>query len=145
MCYAEEGGRSLRRFVLKASLVFSLPMLVLLPGNGVLGRPSGDLALRASVRGQWFGCHYFGVQSRGVGVVAFSFSRALFAIERADVDFVVNFAALFIMLTLGLWLVRALGPLGAALGLLVASLAILGARVGAFLRLGDRIRGPQVR
>jgi O-antigen/teichoic acid export membrane protein len=78
-----------------------------------------------------------------VFVVAFLFSRALFAIERADVDFVVNFVALFIMLTLGLWLVRVLGPLGAALGWLGANLATSGVKAGAFLRLQARISGGQ--
>ena len=60
-----------------------------------------------------------------VSAAAFSFSRALFAIDRADLDCLVNFTALFIMVTLGLWLVRAFGPFGAALGLLGASFATL--------------------
>jgi O-antigen/teichoic acid export membrane protein len=58
-----------------------------------------------------------------VSAAAFTFSRSLFAIGRADVDFMVNFAALFVLLTLGLWLVRAWGPLGAAYGLLIANIA----------------------
>ena len=52
-----------------------------------------------------------------VFAASFSFSRALMAIERADLDFLVNFAALFIMVILGFWLVRAYGTLGAAIGL----------------------------
>ena len=70
-----------------------------------------------------------------VTAAAFSFSRALFAIERADLDFLVNFAALFIMVTLGFWLVRAFGPLGAAIGLLGANFVTSAVRAGAFLRL----------
>ena len=65
----------------------------------------------------------------------FSFSRALFAIERADLDFALNFAAIFIMLTLGLWLVKTYGPLGAALGLNIAGVVTSILRVGAFLKL----------
>jgi O-antigen/teichoic acid export membrane protein len=65
----------------------------------------------------------------------FSFSRALFAIGRANTDFLVNFAALFIMLTLGLGLVRHFGPRGAAIGMVGASLLTSIVRVGAFLWL----------
>ena len=60
------------------------------------------------------------------------------AIERADLDFLVNFAALFVMVTLGFWLVRAFGPLGAAIGLLGANLATSAVRAGVFLRLPAR-------
>ncbi len=76
-----------------------------------------------------------------MSVVAFSFSRALFAIERAEVDFVVNFVALFIMVTLGLWLVRSFGVAGAAFGLLIANTAASGVRYVAFrilIRSGAR-------
>jgi O-antigen/teichoic acid export membrane protein len=70
-----------------------------------------------------------------LSAVVFSFSRALFAIERADLDFVLNFAAIAIMLTLGVWLVKTHGPLGAAIGLLVAGGVTSVLRVGAFFRL----------
>ena len=46
-----------------------------------------------------------------VSAAAFTYSRALFAMGRADLDFINNFAALFVLLTLGLWLVRAWKPL----------------------------------
>lgn len=70
-----------------------------------------------------------------VSAATFSFSRALMAVERADLDFLVNFVALFIMVSLGFWLVRAFGPVGAAIGLLGATLATSAVRVGVFLRL----------
>jgi O-antigen/teichoic acid export membrane protein len=140
--YAAEGPRALRRLVLKMTAALSPPMsllcIVLIFWGGRL------IAL------------LYGRQYAGNGLVvailalnllvtaaAFSFSRALFAIERADVDFLVNFAALFIMVTLGLWLVRAFGPLGAAFGLLGASLVTSAARAAAFLRLPARISGGQ--
>ena len=66
---------------------------------------------------------------------SFPCSRALFAIERADLDFALNFAAIFIMLTLGLWLVKIHGPFGAALGLIIAGGVTSILRVGAFLKL----------
>jgi hypothetical protein len=60
------------------------------------------------------------------------------AIERADLDFLLNFAALFIMVTVGFWLVRAYGPIGAAIGLLAATLVTSAVKAGAFLRLLSR-------
>jgi O-antigen/teichoic acid export membrane protein len=77
-----------------------------------------------------------------VTAVAFAFSRALFAVERADLDFRLNLAAVAIMMTLGLWLVRSYGPLGAALGLLIAIVSTSGVRTAVFLMLpvGDIVR-----
>jgi O-antigen/teichoic acid export membrane protein len=73
-----------------------------------------------------------------VFATSFSFSRALMAIERADLDFLVNFAALFIMVVVGFWLVRAFGTLGAAIGLLAANFVTSAVRAGVFLRLPAR-------
>ena len=108
--YAAEGPRALRRLVLKITAVIALPTSLLWLVMFFWG---GRLI------GLLYGRQYAGNNSVVsilalnllVTAVAFSFSRALFAMERADVDFLVNFAALFIMLTLGFWLVRALGPL----------------------------------
>jgi O-antigen/teichoic acid export membrane protein len=125
---------ALRRLVLKISSIIALPVsllcLVLMSWGGRLiallyGRQYAGNGLVVAIL----------ALNLLVTVVAFSFSRALFAIERADVDFLLNFAALFIMVTLGLWLVRSLGPLGAALGLLGANIVTSAIRAGAFLRL----------
>ena len=70
-----------------------------------------------------------------VFAASFTFSRALMAIERADLDFLANFAALFVMVALGFWLVRAFGPLGAAIGFLAANFVTSAVRAGIFLRL----------
>jgi O-antigen/teichoic acid export membrane protein len=64
--------------------------------------------------------------------IAFAFSRALFAMERSDVDFKVNFIPLFILLTCGVWLVRSFGPIGAAFGLLLANMAATAVRFASF-------------
>ena len=53
--YAEEGRRSLRRFVLKASIAFLLPMLLFCVAMTLLRRHSGNLAVRPQICGQWFG------------------------------------------------------------------------------------------
>jgi len=132
--YAQSGHRALRRFVFQvAGLVAALMsifclfvfvwgnhMVALLYGRQYLGNglTLAVLALNVTVQ-----------------ALAFCFSRALFAVDRADLDFATNFAALFIMLTLGLWLVRVYGPLGAAFGLLGANLVTSAVRAFLFLRL----------
>lgn len=73
-----------------------------------------------------------------VTAVAFAFSRALFAVERADLDFRLNLAAIAIMATLGVWLVHNYGPLGAAIGLLSAIVLTSAVRAPVFLMLPVR-------
>jgi O-antigen/teichoic acid export membrane protein len=132
--YAAKGPIDLHRLVLKITAVIAIPMSLLCFVMFIWG---GRLLTLL------YGFQYAG-NSLIVAIlafnllftaVAFSFSRALFAVDRAHVDFLVNFTALFIMITLGLWLVRAFGPLGAAFGVLVANFATTAARAAAFLRL----------
>jgi O-antigen/teichoic acid export membrane protein len=140
--YAAEGPRALRRLVLKITAVVALPMSLLC----IVMIFWGD-RLIVLLYGRQYAGNSLVVAILALNLLvtasAFSFSRALFAIERADVDFLVNFAALFIMVTLGLWLVRAFGPFGAALGLLGGGLVTSAIRAGAFLRLPARISGGQ--
>lgn len=140
--YAEEGARASRRFVLRASAAFVLPMLLFGLAMMFGGGPLVTLLYGHQYAGNGLAVTILAF-NLAVSAVAFSFSRALLAIERADLDFVVNLLALFIMVTLGLWLVRLLGPLGAAFGLLGANLVTSGAKAGAFLRLPARISGGQ--
>jgi O-antigen/teichoic acid export membrane protein len=48
----------------------------------------------------------------------FSLSRSLFAIERANIDFVINLTAIIIQITFGVWLISNFGIIGAAYGYL---------------------------
>jgi O-antigen/teichoic acid export membrane protein len=138
--YVAEGPKALRRLVLKMTAVIVVPLSLLC----VVMIFWGD-----SLVTLLYGRQYAGNSSvlailalnLLVTAAAFPFTRALFAIERADLDFLGNFVALFIMLTLGLWLVRAFGPLGAALGLLGAGFVTSAAKAGAFLRLPTIISG----
>jgi O-antigen/teichoic acid export membrane protein len=132
--YATRGQIGLRKFVLKISGSMAVPVALLT----LIMITWGDRFI-----GLLYGSRYTG-NGRVVAVLAcnlllsavvFSYSRALFAIERADLDFGLNFAAISIMLTLGLWLVKTHGPLGAALGLIIAGGVTSILRVGAFLKL----------
>jgi O-antigen/teichoic acid export membrane protein len=130
--YAAKGPKALRRVVLKITAIIAVPVSLL---SLVLCIWGGRLA------GLLYGRQYTGnnlvvailALNLLVGALAFSFSRGLFAVDRARVDFLINFAALFVMVTLGLWLVYAYGPLGAALGLLGATSASSAMRAILFL------------
>jgi O-antigen/teichoic acid export membrane protein len=140
--FAAKGQRALRRFVLKIS--------------GMLAVPVGLLTLVLIFWGDRFVAFLYGKRYAGNGLVVavlavnllftamgFSFSRALLAMERARVDFVLNLVALVIMLTLGLWLVRTHGALGAAIGLVGATLATTLVKAGIFLNYPAQTHRPQ--
>lgn len=73
-----------------------------------------------------------------VSVVAFSFSRGLFALNQAYLDMKVNFVAVGVLATTGIWLAWSMGPVGAAIGLLLANLAATTIRGRAFFRVTER-------
>ena len=132
--YAAKGHRALNRLVFKvtavvAPLMFLLCLVMLGWGDRLL-----TLLYGRQYAGNGFVVAILALNFM-VSAIAFAFSRALFAIDRARLDFLVNFAALFVMVTLGLWLVRTFGPLGAAFGLLGANFVTSVARVGFFMRL----------
>jgi len=136
--YAAKGHVALRGFVFKTTAFVAAPV--------------SFLCLVMFIWGGRLLTSFYGPQYAGNGLIvailalnvlisalAFSFSRALFAIDRANLDFLVNFTALFIMITAGLWLVRAFGPLGAAFGMLAANSLTSAVRAVAFLKLPGRI------
>jgi O-antigen/teichoic acid export membrane protein len=140
--YAANGLIALHRLVLNITVVVAAPMLM--------------FSLAMFVWGGRILTLLYGSQYLGNGIIvailalnllvtaaAFSFSRALFAVNRANTDFLVNFTALFIMLTVGLWLVRAYGPIGAAFGLLGANFATSAVRAGVFLKLPNPVSARQ--
>lgn len=135
--YAASGPKELRRFVVKISGVLAFPVsllcLVLIVWGGriialLYGRQYAGNSLVVAILSL----------NLLVFATSFSFSRALMAMERADLDFLVNFAALFIMVIMGFWLVRAYSTLGAAIGLLAANFVTSAVRAGVFLRLPVR-------
>ena len=74
-----------------------------------------------------------------ISAIAFSFSRGLFALERADDDFKVNLVALAIMVTVGVSLAYAYGVIGAAIGLIASNLTATTLRAIVF----DRRTAPR--
>jgi O-antigen/teichoic acid export membrane protein len=132
--FAAKGPEALRRLVLRLSALVAVPLslltvVLLLWGGHLIALLYGK---RYSGNGSVVAVLAFTILVTAVG---FSFSRALFVIERADLDFWFNVVAILIMVTLGLWLVRVYGPLGAAVGLLTATAVTSVIRAIIFLRL----------
>jgi O-antigen/teichoic acid export membrane protein len=73
--------------------------------------------------------------------VGFAVSRGLFALERAQIDFYVNFAALASFLVFGIALVRWMGPIGAAVAQLATNVLATSIRAVAFARSTHRLQG----
>ena len=125
--YAFDGTVGLRRFVFRATLIAAVPVSIFCAAMMLLG---GQVIVLL------YGRQYLGnglivgilALNLSISAMASSFSRGLFAIERADIDFAVNVIALLIMLTVGLWLVRSFAIVGSALGLFVANAVTSAAR-----------------
>ncbi|HPG67282.1 MAG TPA: hypothetical protein PLO37_10585 [Candidatus Hydrogenedentes bacterium] len=132
--YAERGAAALRRYVLGTCAVFCVPMVPFCAALWWLGDPLVVLLYGEKYAGNGFIVALLSVNLLALAV-AFSFSRALFVIERADVDFAVNFVALLVLLSFGIWMVRSYSVLGAACGLLAANVAALATRGFAFAGL----------
>ena len=135
--YADGGASALRPFVLKSSALFSVPMWAL---SGIMLVTGGPLVALL------YGSKYAGNDAVVVVLTAnlvfssaaFVASRALFAIERADLDFLVNFVALFVLLFGGVWLTKSHSALGAAWGMLLANAVSAIVRYVVFLHSGTR-------
>ncbi len=135
--YAESGPGALRKFVLEANVVFALPMLALciflyFAGAPLLRLIYGDAYIE--------GASVLFVMSLNLTLLAlaFVFSRGLFALERADLDFRVNFVPLAVLFAAGVPLVRDHGIRGAAWALCLANGVALCCRLAAFLTARPR-------
>jgi O-antigen/teichoic acid export membrane protein len=132
--HAEKGPRALRRWVLRITAILAVPLSLLCLTMFLWGGPLLTLLYGRQYAGNSLVVSIL-VLNLLVTVIDFSFSRALFSLARARVDFLVNAAGLFLMVTVGVWLVRSFGPLGAASGLLGASFVASVIRVIVFLKV----------
>jgi len=132
--YAESGPAALRGFVARAAALFCVPLFVFCVALVLVGGPLVELLYGAKYAGNGVVVAVLGF-NLVASAVAFSFSRGLFTLERADVDFAINCVALGVLLTLGLWLVKTFGVVGAAAGLLMTNGGAAVARGVVFSRL----------
>ncbi len=118
--HAHNTHLKLRKYVYRNSMIFTgllAPVLLILIffGEKLLTTIYGD-----QYAGNGIVVGLLGVNLT-LSAIVFSFSRALFAMERANLDFKVNLSALAVLFGSGIWLVRSKGPLGAAIGLIAAN------------------------
>jgi O-antigen/teichoic acid export membrane protein len=129
--FAESGIGVMRDFAFKTSMLVGIAMGVLCCLLFLFGGPLIVFLYGAKYTGN--GTVVFILALGMVAAsLAFAFSRALFVLERADIDFKVNFVPLIILFTFGIWFVRSHGPLGAAFGLLLANVAATAVRFASF-------------
>lgn len=129
--YARGGALEMRNLVFKSAMLFVFVMSVFC----VVVIFFGDMAVVL-----FYGKKYAGnallVSALALNLVVssatFPFSRGLFAMERADVDFKINLVSVF-MMVLTVYLIRTFGLLGAACGLIASNVFSVLLRGGAFV------------
>ncbi len=131
--YAHKGPRALVRIVVFSSAIMGVVMLAFSALMGFVANPLLHLLYADKYAGNGMVVFILSLNFLALAVTA-PFSRGLFAIERADIDFIVNFVALAMLLCEGIWLTRSYGVSGAACGLVLANTAALFVRASAFFR-----------
>lgn len=132
--YAEGGCWALRAFSLRATTVFGLAIAPFCAVQLIFGGILVTLFYGEKYDGNGLVVSMLAL-NMATSALAFSPSRALFAIDRANVEFKINLALLIVLFPIGLWLARSFGPLGAASGMLLGNLIGLILRYSAFFGL----------
>ncbi len=140
-CHNDGGNAALHRFVLRASASFCA--LVML------------FSVFLMMFGDWLLVLLYGKQYAGNGLTVaamsvntavlattFPISRGLLALERADVDFIINAVALVLLAIAAPVLIPLWGAYGAALSILLTNAAILAAKYFVFLSYCAPVRSP---
>jgi len=143
IAHASAGGdfAALRRHVLKAAATLTTALLPVFAPLLLFGGWLVVLVYGESYAGD--GPAVCGLTlSALAGGLTFVFSRALFAVERAQTDFWANVVSLAVLLAVGLWLVDFYGVTGAAFGLLLGNVMGLLVRCLGFLRMASGASAP---
>jgi O-antigen/teichoic acid export membrane protein len=130
--FADGGKISLRKYLFKATALIGGAIIIC----GLILMFSGNFLLVT-----FYGDKYVGYQllisilalNLLLVAVGFSFSRALFVLEKARVDFRINLFSLLLLLSVGIWLIKSYGPVGTALGLMVGNATAAGLRIAAMI------------
>jgi O-antigen/teichoic acid export membrane protein len=130
--FASSGAEALRSFVALSTMAFALPLSMLSLFLYFFGAQLLALiyepSFAAAAEVQFI--LSLNLLALGIGSV---FTRGLFAIERADLDFQVNFLPLVLLFAVGIPLVRGYGIKGAAWALCLANTVAMASRATAFL------------
>jgi O-antigen/teichoic acid export membrane protein len=122
--FAQGGVKRLRSFLIKSTMAI---------GGGMSLFAAIVITFGSQIVSFIYGPHYAGyglvisvlALYSVVSAIHFAIYYGIWAVGRSDLNFKINLGRLAVTLTLGLWLVKNLGPLGVAWGFLLSSLAIL--------------------
>jgi O-antigen/teichoic acid export membrane protein len=136
--YANGGIISLRRITYRAVIIFCSVLMLFCGIIFLFGEP-----LIVLIYGNKYAGNALVVYILALNLIplaaGFCFSRSLFTLERADIDFFANFVVLFVLCSFGLWLVKYFGVLGAAYGLLVSNISVIPVRYFALNRVFESL------
>lgn len=129
--YAEGKIDALRRSALHSTVIMGLMILPFCMALLVFGGPlvSGLYGNRYAGNGLIMAVLAVNLL---ISSLAFVPARALFTVERADVDFRIGIVSLVLLFTCGIWLVKRFGPAGAAVGVLLRNCTYLVLLLAAF-------------
>lgn len=129
--YAESKATSMRRFVMKSSLFFTVATLPI----AVIIATAGNF-LVILVYGEKYAGHGSVMLILAAGLllvpVRFVLARSLFAMDRAFLECVTNLVPLAVLVILGVWLVKSFSVVGVASGLLLGDLLVTVSKYVAF-------------
>lgn len=132
--YARRGLRGLRQTVLHSALIAAIIVLPVFTGLLIFGS-----RLVTLMYGSKFSGHGQIIALLATGLLLYAaglaFPYGLLALGRQRLDFLINVACFCFFLTLGTWLVKCFGPLGAALSFMSTHALALSLRVLVFFRV----------
>ncbi len=121
--FAQGGYETLRAFVIRNTVVLVAGVGGICAIIIVYGGRLAVLIYGPQYAGQELVVGVLGLQILFVAL-SFVVDYGIWAMEKPDINFKINAVRLLVTLVFGIWLVRALGPLGVALGLVCGSLAV---------------------
>jgi O-antigen/teichoic acid export membrane protein len=131
--FTKDGIDKLRSLVIRSTLVIALGMGLFFVAILV----AGDRLL-SFVYGTEFGGHHLILAILGLGALVDALEHGIYyglmAMKKSDLNFKINLLRVAVMLTIGSWLVKTMGLLGAAMGLLLADAAALSTQGWLFVR-----------
>jgi O-antigen/teichoic acid export membrane protein len=118
--YADRGAAGLRSYAFRTNMVTVLATAPFALFLIILGEQTVTMVYGAAYSGNR-GVIVAMSLNLLVSAVAFTYSRGLFVLNRAATDFYINLAAIAVLISAGIWLVRSLGPLGVAISVLASN------------------------
>jgi O-antigen/teichoic acid export membrane protein len=136
--FTNGGISALGSVIRKAILIISIPMFIFLFIVIVYGDELVVLIYGGKYKGTGVIVLILGL-SLVVTALCYPFDFGIWAMEKPNINFWITLSAPLVVLFLGFWLVKYLGNIGAALGLLAGNTTIMILRVIAYLKLASSL------